>query len=249
MSNLVTIPEGLRGLGALQILTLDGSRFASLPENSLRGLNSLRRLSLRGCRSLLALPESITCLSGLLILRLGGCALLSALPARLGALVSLQRLCLDECFRLGGLPESLHELAALTSLEMLGGAGLPEQLEVVADLVGLRCLGRGLGWERKRPSAGPASGMLVLAHATRAVAPGREVFFAPRRPWKHGCAPLADRDQCPISRGTSTPGPKSRSLWNLSIDVPKVEIPKPFISVLRYGEFFNKIPNPFSFKT
>jgi hypothetical protein len=77
---LVTLPEGIGGLGALKVLDLYGcTSLASLPEG-IGGLGALEKLYLEGCTSLMSLPEGIGGLGALERLYLEGCTSLVSLP-------------------------------------------------------------------------------------------------------------------------------------------------------------------------
>jgi hypothetical protein len=140
--SIVSLPEGIGGLGALKALYLGGcTSLASLPEG-IGGLGALKKLNLEGCTSLVSLP--LSCLSLLESRHVFGLPRHLCLPGavrfyvfRTCLLVAARRCLPCRSPPAYTFPETLHTSVELTSPEepqvplFTAGATLP-----VADAAG-----------------------------------------------------------------------------------------------------------------
>jgi hypothetical protein len=133
--SIVSLPESIGGLGALEKLYLRGcTSLASLPED-IGGLGALKELNLYGCTSLASLPEGIGGLGALKELDLCGCTSLASLPEGIGGLGALKKLDLDGCSSLVTLPKSLTRLRRLKHIDLSSCSSLSaESCELVRSI-------------------------------------------------------------------------------------------------------------------
>ena len=107
--------KGLKKMGCLRLLSLQGvSRINELP-NSIGKLKNLRILDLKACHNLEVLPDEIVSLKKLLRLDISGCYLLDDMPKGLASLSELQVL---KGFLIGNL-ESDRDSCTLENLKGL----------------------------------------------------------------------------------------------------------------------------------
>ncbi|KAJ8636775.1 hypothetical protein MRB53_011042 [Persea americana] len=117
--DLLSFPvEEMRGLIALQELTIDsGDRLISFSKE-LHHICLLKSLKMKGCYKSIAFPNEISFLTGLQVLKLLWCDL-ESLPERLGNLTSLHHLSIESCRKITSLPKELQRLTVLKSLCIL----------------------------------------------------------------------------------------------------------------------------------
>ncbi|XXG54645.1 hypothetical protein AAC387_Pa03g2467 [Persea americana] len=128
--DLLSFPvEEMRGLIALQELTIDsGDRLISFSKE-LHHICLLKSLKMKGCYKSIAFPNEISFLTGLQVLKLLWCDL-ESLPESLGNLTSLHLLSIESCHKITSLPKELQRLTALKALFILDCPVLARRCEI-----------------------------------------------------------------------------------------------------------------------
>ncbi|KAL8101932.1 hypothetical protein AgCh_033727 [Apium graveolens] len=136
---LVTLPDTICDLTALEILRISYCTSLSTLPDSIRRLSKLVELRLTSNEGLKTLPDSICSLRALEVLSVDQCRSLESLPVELGNIQSLTELN-AEGLTISKLPDSIGRLSKIVELKLSNNNKLKTLPHTISDMISLEIL-------------------------------------------------------------------------------------------------------------